>query len=85
MAYELDDPFAALVSSSARHSAMDLMLRNDASLAPVVRRAMACEEKENENKELKNKDTTTHSALRLRSLECKQDDFVKEREKEKNK
>ena len=63
MAYELDDPFAALVSSSARHSAMDLMLRNDASLAPVVRRAMACEEKENENKESynNNKDTTTHT------------------------
>lgn len=28
MAYEFDDPFAALMSSSARHSAMDLTLRN---------------------------------------------------------
>ena len=28
MAYELDDPFAALISSSAKHSAMDLTLRN---------------------------------------------------------
>jgi hypothetical protein len=27
MAYELDEPFAALISSSARHSAMDLTLR----------------------------------------------------------
>ena len=28
MAYELDEPFAALMSSSARHSATDLTLRN---------------------------------------------------------
>jgi hypothetical protein len=28
MAYELDEPFAALMSSSARHSAMDLTFRN---------------------------------------------------------
>ena len=34
----LDEPLAALMSSSARHSAMVLMLRNDASRAPVVRR-----------------------------------------------
>lgn len=27
MAYELDEPFAALISSSARHSAMDLTFR----------------------------------------------------------
>jgi len=27
MAYELEDPFAALISSSARHSAIDLTLR----------------------------------------------------------
>lgn len=28
MAYELDEPFAALMSSSAKHSATDLTLRN---------------------------------------------------------
>lgn len=28
IAYEFDEPFAALISSSARHSAMDLTLRN---------------------------------------------------------
>jgi hypothetical protein len=28
IAYELDEPFAALMSSSARHSATDLTLRN---------------------------------------------------------
>ena len=28
MAYEFEEPFAALMSSSARHSAMDLTLRN---------------------------------------------------------
>jgi hypothetical protein len=28
MAYELDEPFAALMSSSARHSAIDFTLRN---------------------------------------------------------
>jgi hypothetical protein len=28
MAYEFDDPFAALMSSSARHSAIDFTLRN---------------------------------------------------------
>ena len=38
MAYELDDPFAAFMISSARHSAMVLMLRKEASRAPVVRR-----------------------------------------------
>eukprot|EP00955_Chlamydomonas_euryale_P077989 363066-Chlamydomonas_euryale.AAC.4 len=31
-----DEPFAAFTSSSARHSAMVLMLRNEASRAPVV-------------------------------------------------
>ena len=34
--YLLEDPFAALMSSSARHSAMVLMLRKAASRAPVV-------------------------------------------------
>ncbi len=34
----LDEPLAALISSSARHSAMVLMLRNAASRAPVVSR-----------------------------------------------
>lgn len=38
MAYELEDPFAALISSSARHSAMVLMLRKADSRAPVVSR-----------------------------------------------
>ena len=38
MAYELDDPLAALISSSARHSAMVLMLRKADSRAPVVSR-----------------------------------------------
>jgi hypothetical protein len=28
MAYEFEDPFAAFINSSARHSAMDLTLRN---------------------------------------------------------
>src|SRR5688572_29134029 len=41
MASELLLPLAALMSSSARHSAMDLTLRKAASRAPVVRRAMA--------------------------------------------
>src|SRR3569833_406498 len=41
MAYELLLPLAALMSSSARHSAIDLTFRNDASRAPVVSRAMA--------------------------------------------
>ncbi|KAL2286580.1 hypothetical protein FJTKL_06928 [Diaporthe vaccinii] len=41
MAYELLEPLAALMSSSARHSAMDLTLRNEASRAPVVSREMA--------------------------------------------
>merc|ERR1712225_134399 len=41
MAYELEEPLAALMSSSARHSATDLMLRKAASRAPMVRRAMA--------------------------------------------
>jgi len=33
--------FAALISSSAKHSAIVLMLRNDASRAPVVSKLMA--------------------------------------------
>ena len=37
----LEEPLAALMSSSARHSAMVLMLRNEASRAPVVRRYRA--------------------------------------------
>merc|ERR1711903_49127 len=41
MAYELDEPLAALMNSSARHSAMVLMLRKAASRAPVVRSQMA--------------------------------------------
>lgn len=39
--YLLDDPLAALMSSSARHSAMLLMFLKALSLAPVVRRYMA--------------------------------------------
>lgn len=35
IAYELEEPLAALINSSARHSAIVLMLRNAASLAPV--------------------------------------------------
>ena len=35
IAYEFEEPFAALISSSAKHSAIVLMLRNAASLAPV--------------------------------------------------
>merc|ERR1719209_2173969 len=35
--YLLDDPLAALMSSSERHSAMDLMFLKAASLAPVQR------------------------------------------------
>ena len=38
MAYELEEPLAALISSSARHSAMVLMLRKADSRAPVVSR-----------------------------------------------
>lgn len=41
MAYELEEPFAALISSSARHSAMLLTFLKLASLAPMVNRAMA--------------------------------------------
>src|ERR1700753_3960829 len=41
IAYELLLPLAALMSSSAKHSAMLLTLRKDASRAPIVRRAMA--------------------------------------------
>ena len=36
MAYELDEPFAALMSSSARHSAIDLTLRNADSRVCVL-------------------------------------------------
>lgn len=32
----LEDPLAALISSSARHSAIVLMFLKDASLAPVL-------------------------------------------------
>lgn len=35
IAYELDEPLAALISSSAKHSAIVLILRKAASLAPV--------------------------------------------------
>merc|ERR1712018_476094 len=41
MACELEEPLAALISSSARHSAMVLMLRKAASRAPVQRSQMA--------------------------------------------
>merc|ERR1719324_50758 len=41
MAWELEDPLAALISSSARHSAMVLMLRKAASRAPVHSSQMA--------------------------------------------
>ena len=41
MAYELLLPLAALINSSAKHSATDLMLRKAASRAPIVRRAIA--------------------------------------------
>lgn len=39
--YLLDEPLAALISSSAKHSAIVLMFLNAASRAPVVRRYMA--------------------------------------------
>lgn len=35
IAYEFEEPLAALISSSARHSAIVFMLRNAASRAPV--------------------------------------------------
>jgi hypothetical protein len=38
IAYELEEPLAALIISSARHSAMVLTLRKDAARAPVARR-----------------------------------------------
>merc|ERR1711998_688799 len=41
MAWLLEEPLAALMNSSARHSAMVLMLRKAASRAPVVRSQMA--------------------------------------------
>merc|ERR1719391_1626183 len=41
MAYEFDDPFAALMSSSARHSAIVLMFLKAASRAPVQSNQMA--------------------------------------------
>lgn len=41
MAYEFDEPFAALINSSARHSAIDLTFRKEASLAPMVIKAIA--------------------------------------------
>ena len=41
MACELDEPLEALINSSARHSEMDLMLRNEASRAPWVSRTIA--------------------------------------------
>ena len=41
IAYELLDPLAALISSSAKHSAIVLMLRNAASLAPVHKSQIA--------------------------------------------
>ena len=41
MAYELDEPLAALINSSARHSAIDLTFLNEASLAPIVIKAIA--------------------------------------------
>lgn len=36
--YLLDDPLAALISSSAKHSAIVLIFLNAASRAPVVKR-----------------------------------------------
>ena len=39
--YLLDDPFAALISSSAKHSAIVLIFLKAASRAPVVRRYIA--------------------------------------------
>ncbi len=42
MAYELEEPLAALMISSARHSAMVLMLRKAASRAPIVIKDKAC-------------------------------------------
>lgn len=42
VAHLLEEPLAALVSSSAKHSAMVLMLRNAASRAPVVSSQIAC-------------------------------------------
>ena len=41
IAYEFELPLAALISSSARHSAMLLIFRKLASRAPIVSRAMA--------------------------------------------
>merc|ERR1712045_596201 len=41
MAQLLEEPLAALISSSARHSAMVLMLRKAASRAPVHRSQIA--------------------------------------------
>ena len=41
IAYEFELPLAALINSSARHSAMLLTLRNAASRAPMVNSAMA--------------------------------------------
>lgn len=41
-AHLLEEPLAALISSSARHSATVLMLRKAASRAPVVSSQMAC-------------------------------------------
>lgn len=40
-AYELGDSLAALINSSAKHSAMDLMFLNEASRAPVHKSQMA--------------------------------------------
>merc|ERR1719153_365465 len=41
IAWELEDPLAALMSSSERHSAIDLMFLKEASRAPVHRSQMA--------------------------------------------
>lgn len=41
IAYEFEEPLAALMSSSARLSAMDLMFLNEASRAPVQSSQMA--------------------------------------------
>ena len=42
-AHLFEEPLAALMSSSARHSAMVLMLRKAASRAPVVSSQIACD------------------------------------------
>jgi len=38
LAYLFEEPFTALISSSARHSTIVLIFLKDASRAPIVRR-----------------------------------------------